>query len=72
MTPYEEASNYLLTNLETVCSHLFPGGKRRSKLHSRLNCWPGWTLFLNCPGAANQARALQGFCQRGQRFAQPP
>lgn len=28
MTPYEEASNYLLTNLETVCSHLFPGGKR--------------------------------------------
>jgi hypothetical protein len=28
MTPSEQASNYLLTNLEAVCSHLFPGGKR--------------------------------------------
>jgi hypothetical protein len=26
--PYDEAADYLLTNLETVCNHLFPGGKR--------------------------------------------
>ena len=28
MKPYDEAADYLLTNLETVCNHLFPGGKR--------------------------------------------
>ncbi len=30
MKPYEEASHYLLTNLESVCTFLFPAGKRES------------------------------------------
>lgn len=28
MKPYDDAVNYLLTNLETVCTYLFPAGKR--------------------------------------------
>ncbi|PYK18087.1 MAG: hypothetical protein DME55_07660 [Verrucomicrobia bacterium] len=28
MKPYEEATNYLLSNLESVCDYLFPDGKR--------------------------------------------
>jgi hypothetical protein len=31
MKPYEQASSYLLTNLENICTFLFPGGKREGQ-----------------------------------------
>ncbi len=31
MTPYDQASDYILTNLETVCPFLFPQGKREGQ-----------------------------------------
>jgi hypothetical protein len=58
MKPYDEASNYLVNNLETVCAFLFPQGKREG------------TNFLvgNIQGQAGRSFsiALEPAARRGQ------
>jgi hypothetical protein len=42
-SPYDQASDYLLTNLENVCAFLFPQGKREGQNYIVGN-------IANCPG----------------------